>query len=114
LKGKMGVSIGQTSDKVIGAIIKTKGEELVRKLKAQEIKLYSIEAPGLGRRDRRRRDRRVSGDISDPYTARSFQGRPGGMGSHGSGSDQRRECRHRGSTAASPRRVAHGRFSSKP
>ncbi len=47
LKGKMGISIGQTSDKVIGAIIKTKGEELVRKLKAQEIKLYSIEAPAL-------------------------------------------------------------------
>ncbi len=47
LKGKMGISIGQTSDKVIGAMIKTKGEEFVRKLKAQEIKLYSIDAPAL-------------------------------------------------------------------
>jgi iron(III) transport system substrate-binding protein len=47
LKGRMGISIGQTSDKIIGAIIKTKGEERVRKLKAQEIKLYSIEAPAL-------------------------------------------------------------------
>jgi len=47
LKGRMGISIGQTSAKVIGAIIRTKGEELVRKLKAQEIRLYSIDAPAL-------------------------------------------------------------------
>jgi iron(III) transport system substrate-binding protein len=47
LKGKMGISIGQTSDKVIGAMIRTKGEEFVRKLKTQEIKLYSIDAPAL-------------------------------------------------------------------
>ncbi|MGH7855073.1 MAG: ABC transporter substrate-binding protein [Candidatus Binatia bacterium] len=47
LKGKMGISIGQTSDKVIGAMIKTRGEEMVRKLKGQEIKLYSIDAPAL-------------------------------------------------------------------
>jgi iron(III) transport system substrate-binding protein len=47
LKGKMGISIGQTSDKIIGAMIKTKGEEMVRKLKGQEIKLYSIDAPAL-------------------------------------------------------------------
>jgi iron(III) transport system substrate-binding protein len=47
LKGKMGISVGQTSDKIIGAMIKSKGEEMVRKLKAQEIKLYSIDAPAL-------------------------------------------------------------------
>ena len=47
LKGKMGISIGQTSDKVIGAMIKSRGEEFVRKLKGQEIKLYSIDAPAL-------------------------------------------------------------------
>ena len=47
LKSKMGISIGQTSDKVIGAMIKSKGEETVRKLKGQEIKLYSIDAPAL-------------------------------------------------------------------
>src|SRR5207249_1641417 len=44
LKGKMGISIGQTSDKVIGAIIKTKGEELVRTLQAQESVVYSAGA----------------------------------------------------------------------
>ncbi|HZA57164.1 MAG TPA: ABC transporter substrate-binding protein [Candidatus Udaeobacter sp.] len=47
LKGKLGISIGQTSAKVIGAIIKTKGEEFLRKVKAQDIKLYSIDAPAL-------------------------------------------------------------------
>ncbi len=47
LKGKLGISIGQTSDKIIGAMIKSKGEEFVRKLKAQEMKLYSIDAPAL-------------------------------------------------------------------
>ena len=47
LKGKMGISIGQTSDKVIGAMIKSKGEEFVKKLKGQEMKLYSIDAPAL-------------------------------------------------------------------
>ena len=47
LTGKMGISIGQTSDKIIGAMIKAKGEEMARKLKGQEIKLYSIDAPAL-------------------------------------------------------------------
>ncbi|HWH79655.1 MAG TPA: extracellular solute-binding protein, partial [Candidatus Binatus sp.] len=47
LKGKLGISIGQTSGKIIGAMIKSKSEELVRKLKGQEIKLYSIDAPAL-------------------------------------------------------------------
>ncbi len=47
LKGKMGISVGQTSDKIVGAMIKSRGEEMVRKLKGQEIKLYSIDAPAL-------------------------------------------------------------------
>jgi len=47
LKGKMGISIGETSDKIIGAMVKTKGQEFVHKLKDQAIKLYSINAPAL-------------------------------------------------------------------
>ena len=47
LKGKMGISTGETSGKIIGAMIRTKGEEFVKKLKAQEIKLYTIDAPAL-------------------------------------------------------------------
>jgi iron(III) transport system substrate-binding protein len=47
LKGKMGISVGETSGKVLGAMIKIKGEEFVKKLKSQDIKLYSINAPAL-------------------------------------------------------------------
>jgi iron(III) transport system substrate-binding protein len=47
LKGKMGISVGETSGKIIGAMIRSKSEEFVKRLKAQEIKLYSIDAPAL-------------------------------------------------------------------
>ena len=47
LKGRMGVSVSDPSLKVIGAIIRTKGVELVKKLKAQEIALHTIIPPAL-------------------------------------------------------------------
>jgi len=47
LKGRMGVSVSDPSYKVIGAIIKTRGVELVKKLKAQEIALHAIIPPAL-------------------------------------------------------------------
>jgi iron(III) transport system substrate-binding protein len=47
LKGRMGISVGETSGKIIGAMIRTKGEEFVKRLKGQEIKLYSIDPPAL-------------------------------------------------------------------
>jgi iron(III) transport system substrate-binding protein len=47
LKGRMGMSISDPSYKVIGAIIKTRGIELVRKLKTQEISLHTIIPPAL-------------------------------------------------------------------
>lgn len=47
LKGRMGISVGETSGKIIGAMMRTKGEEFVKRLKGQEIKLYSIDAPAL-------------------------------------------------------------------
>jgi iron(III) transport system substrate-binding protein len=47
LKGRMGVSVSDPSYKVIGAIIKTRGVELVKKLKAQEIALHTIIPPAL-------------------------------------------------------------------
>ena len=47
LKGRMGVSVSDPSYKVIGAIIKTHGVELVTKLKAQEIALHTIIPPAL-------------------------------------------------------------------
>lgn len=47
LKGRMGVSVSDPSYKVIGAIIKTRGIELVKKLKMQEIALHTIIPPAL-------------------------------------------------------------------
>lgn len=47
LKGRMGVSISDPAYKVIGAIIRTRGAELVRKLKAQQIALHTIIPPAL-------------------------------------------------------------------
>jgi ABC-type Fe3+ transport system substrate-binding protein len=47
LKGRMGMSISDPSYKVIGAIIKTRGAELVKRLKAQEISLHTIIPPAL-------------------------------------------------------------------
>jgi ABC-type Fe3+ transport system substrate-binding protein len=42
LKGRTGLSISDPSYKVIGAVIRTRGEELVSKLKVQEITHHSI------------------------------------------------------------------------
>jgi iron(III) transport system substrate-binding protein len=47
LKGRMGMTISDPSYKVVGAIIKTRGIELVKKLKAQEIALHTIIPPAL-------------------------------------------------------------------
>jgi ABC-type Fe3+ transport system substrate-binding protein len=47
LKGRMGVSLSDPAYKVIGAIVRTRGIELVKKLKAQEIALHTIIPPAL-------------------------------------------------------------------
>ena len=47
LKGRMGISVSDPSYKVIGAIIRTRGVELVKKLKVQEIALHTIIPPAL-------------------------------------------------------------------
>ena len=48
LKGKMGLPLGGTSSvRAIGSMIKAKGEEFVKKLKEQQIKLYTLDAPAL-------------------------------------------------------------------
>ncbi|HXG49849.1 MAG TPA: extracellular solute-binding protein [candidate division Zixibacteria bacterium] len=47
LKARMGVTLDDPTSKVIGAILKTKGRELVNKLKAQEIAAHAIIPPAL-------------------------------------------------------------------
>ncbi len=42
LKGKMGASGDETGVRMIGAMLRAKGEEFVKRLKGQEIKLYPI------------------------------------------------------------------------
>jgi iron(III) transport system substrate-binding protein len=47
LRGRMAVSVSDPAFKVIGAMIRTKGEEFVKKLKGQEIALHTIIPPAL-------------------------------------------------------------------
>ena len=47
LKDRMGVSVSDPAYKVIGAMISTRGVELVKKLKTQEIALHTIIPPAL-------------------------------------------------------------------
>ena len=47
LRGRMGVSVSDPSYKVIGAMIRIRGVELLKKLKAQEIALHTIIPPAL-------------------------------------------------------------------
>jgi len=47
LKGRMGVSVSDPAYKVIGAILRIKGLEFVKKLKVQEIALHTIIPPAL-------------------------------------------------------------------
>ncbi len=47
LKGRMGVSVSDPAYKVVGAMLKTKGLEFVKKLKVQQIALHTIIPPAL-------------------------------------------------------------------
>jgi iron(III) transport system substrate-binding protein len=47
LKRKIGITLSESSAKIVGAMIKTKGEAFVRKLKAQEIKIYTVSSAAL-------------------------------------------------------------------
>ena len=47
LKGKMGITLNESSAKVIGAMIKIKGDGFVKKLKSQDIKAYTVSSAAL-------------------------------------------------------------------
>jgi Bacterial extracellular solute-binding protein len=47
LKSKMGLTLNESSARMIGAIIKTKGEAFVRKLKSQDIRVYTVSSAAL-------------------------------------------------------------------
>jgi len=47
LKGKIGITLNESSARMIGAMIKVKGEAFVRKLKAQDIRIYTVSSAAL-------------------------------------------------------------------
>jgi len=47
LKGKMGITLNESSARMIGAMLTIKGEEFVKKLKAQEIRTYTVSSAAL-------------------------------------------------------------------
>ncbi len=57
LKGKLALSADSTGDRVIGTMLKFKGEEYVKKLKAQDIKLFTVSGAAL-------RDLIVAGEVA--------------------------------------------------
>ena len=56
LKGKMGMTTSETGVRMMGAMLKFKGEEFVRKLKAQDISLQSISGRAMA-------DMAISGEV---------------------------------------------------
>ena len=47
LKGKMGITLNESSARMIGAMIKTKGEAFVKRLKDQNIRVYTVSSAAL-------------------------------------------------------------------
>lgn len=47
LKGKLGITLNESSARMIGAMIKIKGEDFVKRLKAQEIRIYTVSSAAL-------------------------------------------------------------------
>ena len=47
LKGKMSITLNESSARMIGAMIKIKGEAFVKKLKAQDIRVYTVSSAAL-------------------------------------------------------------------
>jgi iron(III) transport system substrate-binding protein len=47
LKGKFGITLNESSARMIGAMIKIKGESFVKKLKTQDIRIYTVSSAAL-------------------------------------------------------------------
>ena len=47
LKGKLSITLNESAMRAIGAMVKVKGEAFVRKLKAQDIKAYTVSSAAL-------------------------------------------------------------------
>ena len=47
LKGKLGITLNESSARMVGAMIKIKGETFVRKLKTHEIRIFTVSSAAL-------------------------------------------------------------------
>ena len=62
LKGKMAISNDDVAARLVGGMIKSKGEAFVKKLKDQDIKVHGVSGPGFN-------ELIVSGEVSISFTA---------------------------------------------
>jgi hypothetical protein len=109
LKGKIGISGEEIGNRVIGAIVKAKGEGFIKKLVAQDIKTYGMPALGLN-------ELIVSGEVPLTFTTVDSNIRlaaaraPRWDGWPGSGPGQFGKRRRLGAYPASSRGTAVRRF----
>jgi iron(III) transport system substrate-binding protein len=60
-KGKMGMQLNSTGDRVVGTMLKVKGKEYVNKYKAQDVKLFKVSGAAL-------RDLIIAGEVTGSPT----------------------------------------------
>jgi len=112
LRGKMAISNDDVAARLVGGMIKSKGEAFVKKLKDQDVKVHGVSGPGFN-------ELIVSGEVPISFTAihsniGGRKGRAGGVGSHGPGAQHlRRHCALLPRPTSS-RCIAIGRFFPQP
>ena len=100
LKGKMGITLNESSARMIGAMLTIKGEEFVKKLQGSRNPHLHGQQCGSGRLDGFGRTRRLISHL--PQSCHGIGGTRifGGLGADGAGSDKQRLCWPGGPTAA--------------
>ena len=93
LKGKMAISGEASSDRVIGAMAKYKGDEFINKLKGAGDEDVQGREHGLSRSDDRRGNCRHARDVSQHGRGQTGKKRAGRMGAAGCSADQCRRSR---------------------
>ena len=114
LKGKMGMTTSDTGVRMMGAILKFKGDAFASKLKAQDVSLHSVSGRAMADSGDLRRSADLTVDLSRSCHGVKAQRRAHRLGGDGRCADQcRRHC-DRLSSASSPCRSAYGGFHSQP
>ena len=110
LKGKMAITLNESSARMIGAMIKIKGETFVKKLKVQDIRIYTVSSAALV-------DLMASGELGASFhiyrnhaMVSAERGSTGRMDANGVGTDQLRMRSALGPAAPSKCRRVIRRF----